>query len=96
MKFYRQDARHTGHFHFPFAVQFNISTPGINRFIDFRVWCWETYGPGIEWSLFQPFWHSDSTAYQWGWISDESPRRLRILFRDEKQYTFARLKWESS
>jgi hypothetical protein len=93
MKFYKQDARHNHHQLFPYAVSFHFSTEGRTQFLDLRQWCWNTWGPGIETWLHQPFWHSEITDHSWGWLSDQKSYRLRILFKSPEQFTLAKLKW---
>ena len=63
----------------------------MKKFIEVRDWCWETFGPGVEWTIMQ---YQSSIVRPWIWISDNDGKRLRVLFSNEKQYTFARLKWE--
>lgn len=93
MKFYKQDARHTLHLLFPYAVSFQFTTVDRQKFLEVRKWCWETLGPGIESWLHQPFWHSEASEHSWGWLSDRKGFRLRILFKSSEQFTLAKLKW---
>lgn len=93
MKFFRQDHRYTGHALFPYAVGFDSGPQDCQKFVEIREWCWTTWGPGIELFLYAASPWQKNLSHQWCWISNESPKRLRILFKDEQQFIYAKLKW---
>lgn len=95
MKFFKQDHRHTGHGLFPYAVGFTSSTHDRCKFVEIREWCWDTWGAGIELFLYSTYPWDKPLSHAWCWISEGSsrPMRLRILFKDEQQYIYAKLKW---
>lgn len=94
MRFFKQDHRHTAHALFPYAVNFLSTSKDRVLFLQVREWCWTTWGPGMELFLYsnQPVYDPDQS---WCWISETSGShmRLRILFKDEQQFIYAKLKW---
>lgn len=98
MKFIKQNRRNTGNQEFPYAITFENSTKELREFIEIRNWVWETFGPGIE------YWVYENSSVRntlkeftaWGWINDLHPmRRTRILFKNEQDFVLATLKWKN-
>lgn len=86
------DGRHNGNHYFDYYVTpRNVTPRTINQdiaiFHDWRVWCWETFGPSGE---------RDSTikmrsqSAQWAW--DTEFQHLRLYFKEDA-FTLFKLKW---
>ena len=65
----------------------------IERFIELRNWCWDTFGPGVERKFITL--HPTSTGvesiHKWAWHTDEE--ELRIYFKGDEELTLFKLKW---
>jgi hypothetical protein len=59
------------------------------QFVQWRTWCWETWGPGLERDLAIEL----MLPVRWGWQQDAYTRRL--YFVSEKELRWFILKWSS-
>lgn len=80
------DARYTGFDKFKHYASFRYNE--MEKFVEVRQWCWETFGPSCEMQIH----HKLSTPnHSWSWILDDY--RSRIYFATDKEYQWFLLKW---
>lgn len=92
MKFVKQTRRNTGSEKFPYAITFDHGLKELQNFVEIRNWAWETFGPGVEYWVYDT--QQDFTS--WAWINELHPsRRVRILFKNEQDFVLATLKWKN-
>lgn len=88
MKVTTMDKRHKGRYYFSFyAVPSGLSfSERTKTFIEWRDWCWESFGPGTE---------RDFTDHRpeavWAWHSYEG--EFRLYFKSNKELNWFKLKW---
>jgi hypothetical protein len=84
------DRRHTGNHYFAYYVTPNASSTiyqHIVIFHDWRLWCWETFGPSGERDAMIKI---KSQTAQWAW--DTEFHHLRLYFKEDA-FTLFKLKW---
>jgi len=84
-KITKLDKRYAGHYYYKcFVTPYATSGDAyLKDFIDFRIWCWETWGPSTELDI------SFRNKF-WAWDTKDS--HFRIYLNDEA-YTFFILKF---
>ena len=60
-------------------------------FFDLRVWCWQTWGPSCEYSLWS---HVSDEQKNKHWAWDTENTKMRIYLASDKEAAWVRLKWE--
>lgn len=65
----------------------------IERFIELRNWCWETYGPGVErkYITLHPTDTMLESKNRWAWHTEED--YTRIYLKSDAELTLFKLKW---
>lgn len=84
MKITVMDKRHKGYKRFAYYVV--PTSDSMATFVDWREWCWETFGPGTERDF-----SSNRPDSQWAWHSVEG--YYRIYFRSSKELNWFKMKW---
>lgn len=98
MKITKLDRRHAGFNHW----KYHISMPYhgqiiVNKmkFLEMRVWCWDTWGPSKEldeYTASDIFDGINCSNEYWCWLSDKHGRR-RIYLRDDPELEVFVLRW---
>ena len=83
MKITVMDKRHKGVRRFAYYVA--PTRESMKTFVDWREWCWETFGPGTERDL-----ASNRPDAQWAWHSVDC---YRIYFKSSKELNWFKMKW---
>ncbi len=88
MKHGKMDHRYNGYPDFQYHVVF-LQYKENEQFFEMRNWCWEQWGPSMEWDIWtrMPFKHNPS----WAWIHDTY--KVKLLLRDKQEYSWFLLKW---
>jgi hypothetical protein len=93
MKTTKLDRRYNGSGRFSHYVEPDGILPPIDRiqqFIEWRNWCWETFGPSAERDFTGQWYQLD---VKWAWDTEQySSRHLRLYFTEETLVVF-KLKW---
>lgn len=63
------------------------------RYFEWRKWCWETWGPGMEREIAIDFGSNHYTIGRWAWHTEDGQRRL--YFATEKELNWFVLKWSA-
>jgi hypothetical protein len=86
------DRRHDGHQYFTHRVYVSglSSTDKGKEFIEVRKWCWETFGPSCELSLYQ---HSEKEKWAWRIDDQKSYSKQYYIYLTEEARTHFALKW---
>ena len=88
----RLDARYSLHLLFQYRVEFLglvHLAERVQRFVEIRNWCWETFGPGIERVAVG---YGSLPKFEWAWHCDPGGRELHIYLKEEN-LTHFQLKW---
>lgn len=84
------DKRHAYNQSFKYRVQIigGTITPRIDKFLELRNWCWETFGPAAERDI-------EYFDNNWAWHSDRNRdySNLFIYFTSDRELTLFKLKW---
>lgn len=90
------DRRHSA---FPFMryyviPQYSYKEARIERFIELRNWCWDTFGPGVErkYIILHPTQDTLESINAWCWHTEQD--QLRIYFKSDKELAVFKLKWQ--
>ena len=89
------DKRHTGYGMFAYYIT-PVSTISLNdklRFLEWRKWCWETWGMGMERDLALELGSRQFDVVRWAW--DTEFKHRRIYFASEKEFSWFILTWSS-
>lgn len=100
MKLVKTDARYTGSNEWQYFAYMPRNWPmtldqSKLYFLDWRVWCWNTWGPSKELNAYT---HNDlyddvhCSNPHWCWLSDNDGRR-RIYLRTEVEAELFSLRW---
>jgi hypothetical protein len=100
MKLTETDRRHTGSLEWKYFVSmpYNMgktSAESKTLFLEWRVWCWNTWGPSKELNAYG---HNDlyddicCSNSHWCWLSDDNGRR-RIYLRSDHDAELFSLRW---
>ena len=89
------DRRHTGYSQFTHYINpvWTSSLADKIEFFEWRKWCWETFGPGMERDNASLFGSRQFEACRWAWHTEKSARRL--YFASEKELNWFNMKWIS-
>jgi hypothetical protein len=93
---YKLDRRHSGYSQFTHYVVPVWSSRLEDRlkFFEWRKWCWESWGPGVERDIAIELGFKQFDVCRWAWhTSDKHSRRL--YFASEKELSWFILKWSS-
>jgi hypothetical protein len=63
------------------------------KFFEWRNWCWETFGPGMEREMAIEFRLLHDADLRWAWHTNNGAKRL--YFKSEKEVAWFNLKWSS-
>ena len=61
------------------------------RFFEWRKWCWDTWGPGIERDIAIALGSGQFDVCRWAWHTSDNARRL--YFASEKELSWFILTW---
>jgi hypothetical protein len=92
------DRRHNGYKQFTHYIT-PIPQWGIGqleyklRFFEWRKWCWETWGPGMEREIAIELGSRQFEVCRWAWHTEDRARRL--YFASEKELSWFILTWSS-
>lgn len=86
MKIGKLDKRHNGHGKFKYYVNFSFNT--LQKFVEVRNWCWQTWGPSAELDTLKKI----SNVAKWSWICDQY--NTRIYLNGDTEYQWFVLKWK--
>jgi|APCry1669189369_1035219.scaffolds.fasta_scaffold09979_4 hypothetical protein len=88
------DRRHTGHDVFEYYVTPLFYSKLLDK-VDYqawRIWCWDTWGPGMERDLALEFGSNQYEVARWSWfhLTNHKPR---LYFRTQKEFNWFHMKW---
>lgn len=89
----RLDRRHKGHVLFSHYIVpvWSSQLRDKIRFFEWRKWCWETWGPGMEREIAIDFGSNYYPVGRWAWHTGDGARRL--YFQTEKELNWFVLTW---
>ena len=87
MKIGKLDRRHNGHGIFRYYVRFTSAE--LEKFVDVRNWCWQTWGASCE---LDTFYHLENPNQKWGWVRDSY--NTKIYLGSDAEYQWFLLKWK--
>lgn len=82
--------------HGVFDYQIKISFP---KFFEIRNWCWDQYGPGIEYEHYVNYHAVTSETFPWAWDSSRyhgASRSFGNIYLSNDQLTYFWLKWKEN
>ena len=87
------DRRHTGYDMFEYYVTPVFYSKLIDKldYQSWRVWCWDTWGPGMERCMALEF-GRDQHDTRWSWYSPNG-LKPRLYFKSQKEFNWFHLKW---
>jgi hypothetical protein len=91
MKITKLDRRHSGKMAFDYYVSPTETDRWRNpmKIHEWRVWCWETFGPGSERDVAVRL-HMNGRPLKWAWDTDNGNCRLYLT---EDDLVIFKLKW---
>lgn len=95
-KITKLDRRHTCHgimkYHLEITYDIWGSENRVAKFTEYRNWCWETFGPGVErkWITLHPTGHGIESLNTWAWHTEGDI--MRIYFKSDAEMSFFTLK----
>ena len=106
MKVVKLDKRHTCHHVMKYYVEVkHVYQLGrdeqIQKFIEWRNWCWLVFGPGVErdWITVRPVTVGNDgeckmmSNNRWSWFTHVSDGEARLYFRDDETLSAFMLQW---
>jgi len=89
------DKRHKGHYLFSHYITpvWSSQLADKIRFFEWRNWCWETWGPGLEREIAINLGSNYFPVGRWAWHTEQNQRRL--YFQTEKELNWFVLTWSS-
>ena len=89
------DRRHKGHVLFSHYVTpvWSSHLADKIKFFEWRKWCWETWGPGMERDIAIELGSRQFEVCRWAWHTEDRARRL--YFASEKELSWFILTWSS-
>lgn len=63
------------------------------KFFEWRKWCWDTWGPGLEREVVLGHGGTQFEITRWAWHTEDSQRRL--YFASEKELNWFVLTWSN-
>jgi hypothetical protein len=63
------------------------------QFFEWRKWCWETWGPGLEREIAIEYGSNYYPTCRWAWHTEDGAKRL--YFQSQKELNWFLLKWSS-
>ena len=103
MKVTKLDRRHTSHHVMEYHVEVTLDIWGsdvrIQKFVEWRNWCWEVFGPGVErkWITLKPEPAGNNgecrmvSENRWAWHTENE--EMRLYFKDDETLSAFVLKW---
>jgi hypothetical protein len=98
LKLIKLDRRHVGYGTWKYYIdrpKESTLLESKRTFFNWRVWCWEQWGPSKEMSEYDAndlFDNEYSSNPRWCWVNDDHGR-CRIYFKDDTEVTFFILSW---
>ena len=91
----RLDKRHKGHNQFSHYIVpvWSSQLSDKIRYFEWRTWCWNTWGPGMEREIAIAFGSNHYPIGRWAWHTEQNSRRL--YFATEKELNWFVLTWGS-
>lgn len=93
------DRRHAGYSQFTHYIVAVWSSRLEDKlqFFEWRKWCWETWGPGIERDIAIELGSKQFEVTRWAWHTGHGAQQARRLyFASEKELGWFILKWSSN
>lgn len=89
------DRRHKGQAQFRFYITpvWSSTLADKIQFFEWRKWCWETWGPGMEREQAIYFGSNQYQIGRWAWHTEDGAKRL--YFATDKELNWFNLKWSS-
>jgi hypothetical protein len=63
------------------------------EFLEYRKWCWATWGPGMESEWAIEIARDRDQEVKWAWLTEY--KQKRIYFRTEKELNWFNMRWMS-
>lgn len=98
-KITKLDRRHTCYNIMKYHVEVALDIWGkenrVAKFMEYRNWCWETFGPGVErkWILLHPTGNGMESLNRWAWHTEYE--EVRLYFKSDAELTLFALKFAS-
>ena len=91
MKLKKVDGRMSGYNSFPYCVELPGRT-NMQKFVEIRQWCWDTWGPSCELDIWQiQEWYDQNN--EWCWLRETAYYKCRIYLGSEQAAALFTLKW---
>lgn len=89
------DKRHKGHYLFSHYITpvWSRNLADKIKFFEWRTWCWDTWGPGMEREIAIEFGSNYYPVGRWAWHTQDGGKRL--YFQTEKELNWFVLTWSS-
>jgi hypothetical protein len=87
------DKRHTGYRQFTHYINpiYQSQLSDKLQFLEWRKWCWECFGPGMERDFATELGREQFEVCRWAWYTLD--RSKRLYFASEKELSQFCLKW---
>ena len=96
MKFKKLDRRMNGNGDFTYGVDFTYNPRSGPRFDHVRQWCWETFGPSVEYDIWENLDLPGETRNdKWAWdrgIYNKTSRCI-IYLKSDQEASWFKLRW---
>lgn len=96
MKIKKLDRRMNGYGHFKYGVDFTKDWQSDSRFDKVRQWCWETFGPSVEYDIWEELSSPRETRNdKWAWDRGQYNKSWRciIYLKSDQEANWLKLRW---
>ena len=96
MKIKKLDRRMNGYGNFKYGVDFTKDWQSDSRFDKVREWCWATFGPSVEYDIWEELSSPRETRNdKWAWDRGQYNKSWRciIYLKSDQEANWLKLRW---